>query len=97
MQLLFISCPKLEQPDLLHGAAQAVHHLNQEKKKNPKSTISTKHFDNFYSDYTIIPLSHATGSLSVIYASIITDKTYFFTHSLSAFTALLTEVVLKLL
>lgn len=96
MQLLFISCPKLEQPDLLHGAAQALHHLNQEKKTQ-KAPGSTKHFDNFYSDYTIIPLSHATGSLSVIYASIITDKTYFFTHSLAAFTALLTEVVLKLL
>lgn len=66
MQLLFISCPKLEQPDLLHGAAQALHHLNQEKKKPKKHQVQPNTLITFTLTTQLFP-SHMQLDLFLLF------------------------------
>lgn len=101
MQLFFISCPQTGTAWPFHGAAQALHHLKQEKQK--KKTKPQKHqvqrnpFIAFTLTTQLFP-SHMQLDLFLLFMlQLLLTKHIFFTHSLTAFTAFLTEVVLKLL
>lgn len=93
-----LAAPKLEQPDLLHGAVQALHHLKQEKKKTlKKHKVQQNALITSPLTTQLFP-SHMQLDLFLLFMlQLLLTKLVFFTQSLTAFTAFLTEVVLKLL
>lgn len=61
-----LAASKLEQPDLLHGAAQALHHLKQDKKTNPKHQVERDTLITFTLTTQLLP-SHMQLDLFLLF------------------------------
>lgn len=77
-----LAASKLEQPDLLHGAAQALHHLKQGKKKtNPKHQVERDTLITFTLTTQLLP-SHMQLDLFLLFMlQLLLTKGIIFTQS----------------